>query len=140
MQVTPYLNFNGQCKEAFEFYEKVLGGKIGSMMTYGGSPMGGEMPPEMNDRVMHAHMLIGDQVLMASDSPPEYYQKPQGLFVSLHFKDEAEGKRIFDDLAEGGNVTMPFEKTFWASGFGMLTDRYGIPWMVNCEPEGQPSA
>lgn len=130
MQVSPYLNFNGQCAEAFRFYEQVLGGKI-DMMTHGESPMAGEVPPEMHDRVMHVRLQIGDQAIMGSDSPPEYYQKPQGLFVSLHYDDPAEGGRVFNALAEGGTVIMPFEKTFWAEGFGMLIDRFGTPWMVN---------
>ena len=134
MQVNPYLNFNGQCAEAFRFYEQALGGKIEMMMTMGESPMAGETPPEMRDRVMHVRLTIGDQAIMGSDSPPDYYQKPQGLHVSLHYDDPADGARVFNALAEGGTVTMPFEKTFWAAGgFGMLVDRFGTPWMVNCE-------
>ncbi len=131
MQITPYLNFDGQCAEAFRFYEQVLGGKIEYMMTMGESPMAGEVPPETHDRIMHASLRIGDQRLMASDSPPDQYQKPQGLFVSLHYDTPEEGARIFNALAENGTVIMPFEKTFWAEGFGMLVDRFGTPWMVN---------
>lgn len=137
MQVNPYLNFDGQCEEAFRFYEQVLGGKIEAMMTHGESPIAGEVPSEWHDRILHARLVVGDQVLMASDSPPEYYQKPQGLYVSLHVEDPAEAERIFRALAEGGTVTMPFQKTFWAAGgFGMLTDRFGTPWMINCEGDG----
>ncbi|HVR96364.1 MAG TPA: VOC family protein [Thermoanaerobaculia bacterium] len=132
MQINPYLNFNGQCAEAFRFYEQVLGGKIEMMMTMGESPMAGETPPEMLDRVMHVSMTVGGQSLMGSDSPPEMYQKPQGLHVSLHYDTAEEGGRVFNALAEGGTVVMPFEKTFWAEGFGMLVDRFGTPWMVNC--------
>jgi PhnB protein len=133
MQVTPYLNFNGNCAEAFRFYERVLGGKIESMMTHGESPMAGEVPPGMHERIMHARLTIGDQVLMASDSPPEYYEKPQGLFVALNIPKASDGERIFNALAENGRMIMPFERTFWAAGFGMLVDRFGTPWMVNCE-------
>ena len=137
MQVNPYLNFNGQCAEAFRFYEQVLGGKIEGMMTYGESPMGGEVPAESRDRVLHARLVVGDQALMASDSPPEMYQKPQVLHISLNVEQPADAQRIFDALAENGTVTMPFEKTFWAAGgFGMLVDRFGTPWMVNCEQGG----
>lgn len=133
MQATPYLNFDGNCEEAFRFYEELLGGKIEAMMTHGNSPIAGEVPPEWHDRIMHAYLVAGDAVLMGSDSPPEYYQKPQGLYVSLSVDDPADAKRIFDALAEDGTVTMPFEKTFWAEGgFGMLVDRFGTPWMVNC--------
>jgi PhnB protein len=134
MEFTPYLNFNGQCAEAFRFYEQVLGGRIEMMMTNGESPMAEQVPPALRDRVMHARLAVGDQVLFASDAPPEYYQKPQGLYVSIQVDEPAEAERIFRSLAEGGTVMMPFEKTFWAAGgFGMLVDRFGTPWMVNCE-------
>lgn len=137
MKVTPYLNFDGQCAEAFKFYEQVLGGKIEAMMTHGGTPeMAPHVPPEWHDRIMHACLNVGDQTLMASDSPPGQHQAAQGLWVSLHFDRASEGQRVFDALGEGGKVQMPFEKTFWAAGFGMVVDRFGIPWMVNCEQEG----
>ena len=134
MQVNPYLNFDGQCAEAFRFYAQVLGGTIEAMMTHGESPIAGEVPPGWHDRILHARLVVGDQVLLASDSPPEQYQKPQGLYVSLSIDKPADAQRIFDALAENGTVTMPFENTFWAGGgFGMLVDRVGTPWMINCE-------
>ena len=137
MQVNPYLNFNGQCAEAFGFYERLLGGKIEAMMTFGESPMAGEMPPESHSRIMHARLVVDGQVLMGSDAPPEMYAKPQGLHVSLNAETPADGQRIFQALADNGTVIMPFEKTFWAAGgFGMLVDRFGTPWMVNCEKAG----
>jgi PhnB protein len=137
VQVHPYLNFDGQCAEAFRFYERVLGGRIEAMMTHGESPIAGEVPSEWHDRVLHARLAVGDQVLMASDSPPEQYQKPQGLYVSLQVEKPADAERIFRALAENGTVTMPFEKTFWAAGgFGMLVDRFGTPWMINCDQGG----
>jgi PhnB protein len=137
MKFTPYLNFNGQCEEAFRFYERVLGGKIEGMMTHGDSPIAGEVPPDWHKRIMHARLVVGDQVLMASDSPPEHYAPPQGIYVSIHVGDPGEGERIFRELAEAGTVQMPFEKTFWSPGFGMLVDRFGTPWMVNCEQEAE---
>jgi PhnB protein len=134
MRMNPYLNFDGQCAEAFRFYEQVLGGTIESMMTHGESPIAGEVPSEWHDRILHARMVVDGQVLMASDSPPEYYAKPQGLYVSLQIDDSAQAARVFEALAKGGSVTMPFEKTFWAAGgFGMLVDRFGTPWMINCD-------
>jgi PhnB protein len=134
MQMNPYLNFDGQCAEAFRFYEQVLGGKIESMMTHGESPIAGEVPSEWHDRILHARLVVDGQVLMASDSPPEYYAKPQGLYVSLQIDDSAQAARVFEALAKDGTVTMPFEKTFWAAGgFGMLVDRFGTPWMINCD-------
>ena len=134
MQVNPYLNFNGQCAEAFRFYEKVLGGRIEAMITHGNSPIADEVPSAWHDRILHARLVVGDQALMASDSPPEHYEKPQGLYVSLNVDEPADAERIFHALAEKGTVKMPFAKTFWAAGgFGMLVDRFGTPWMVNCE-------
>jgi PhnB protein len=134
MQVNPYLNFDGRCAEAFRFYEQVLGGKIETMMTPGESPIAGEVPAAWHDRILHARMVIDGHVLMASDSPPEYYAKPQGLYVSLQIDDSAQAERVFHALAEDGTVTMPFEKTLWAAGgFGMLVDRFGTPWMINCD-------
>ncbi|HEX9942126.1 MAG TPA: VOC family protein [Thermoanaerobaculia bacterium] len=136
MQFTPYLNFNGQCAEAFRLYEQVLGGKVELMMTHGESPIADQVPPDWHERIMHARLTVGDQVLMGSDSPPEHYAKPQGLYVSIHVDKPADAERIFKALAENGTVKMPFEKTFWAAGgFGMLVDRFGTPWMVNCEKE-----
>ena len=134
MKFTPYLTFNGQCAEAFRFYEQVLGGKIEMMSTFGESPVADQTPPEMHNRVMHVRFAVGDQVLMGSDSPPEHYQKPQGLHVSIDVDKAADAERIFNALAENGTVTLPFQKTFWAAGgFGMLVDRFGTPWFVNCE-------
>jgi PhnB protein len=136
IKITPYLNFNGQCAEAFRLYEKVLGGKITFLQTHGDSPMGAQTPPEMKNHVMHVSLQVGDDILMGSDAPPEMYAKPQGNFVSIGVKSVAEGERIFKALAENGTVSMPFGATFWSPGFGMLVDRFGTPWMVNAEPEG----
>jgi PhnB protein len=133
MQVNTYLNFNGQCAEAFRFYAQVLGGKIEAMMTHRDSPIADQVPPGWHDQVLHARLVVGDTVLMASDSPPERYEKPQGMYVSLQVPDVADAERIFQALAQNGTVTMPFEKTFWAERFGMVVDRFGTPWMVNCE-------
>ncbi len=139
MQFYPYLNFDGDCQAAFRFYEGVLGGKIEAMTTHGDSPIADQVPPSWHDRVLHARLVVGDAVLMASDSPPEHYEKPGGIYVSLNVEDPAAADRIFYALAENGSVTMPIEKTFWAERFGMLVDRFGIPWMINCsEPAKQP--
>ena len=133
MQVNPYLNFNGDCAAAFKFYERCLGGKIESIMTHGDSPIADQVPPAWRDAVLHARLTLGNTVLMGSDSPPEHYRKPQGLYVSLQIDTAAEAERIFRELAHEGTVILPIDKTFWAERFGMLVDRFGIPWMVNCE-------
>jgi PhnB protein len=133
MKLNPYLNFNGECEAAFTFYEKCLGGKNVTMMNYGSGPMAAKTPPGWQNKIMHARLLIGDQVLMGSDGPSDSYSKPQGISVTLNMSDPAEAERIFHALSEGGAVQMPIQETFWAARFAMFTDRFGIPWMINCE-------
>ncbi len=133
MQLNPYVNFNGQCEAAFKFYEKVLGGKITFSMTWGEMPGADQFPAESHKLIMHSTLSLGDKLLMGADAPPGRYQEPKGMNLSLHFKDKAEAERIFKTLAEGGSVTMPFEKTFWSPGFGMCVDKFGVPWMINTE-------
>jgi PhnB protein len=134
-EVSPYLVFNGQCEAAFKLYEKVLGGKIESIFTFGDSPMAQQAPADWGNKIMHASMTIGNSVLMGSDAPPERYRPPQGFSLSVSTKDPAEAERMFNELAAGGKVEMPLQKTFWAAKFGMLVDRFGIPWMINCEQQ-----
>jgi len=140
MQINPYLNFNGDCAEAFKFYEQAVGGKIMFMMTWGEMPgAADQFPPETHKRIMHATLKVGEQTIMGADAPPDKYQPPKGMNVSIHVKDRAEGERVFNALAENGKVNMPFSETFWSPGFGMCVDRFGIPWMVNTEsanPQG----
>ena len=133
MQVNTYLSFNGQCEEAFRFYGQTLDAKIMMIMKYGESPMAGQTPPEQHNRVMHASMTIDGQAVMGADAPADHFKKPQGFSMSLGIADPAEAERIFQALAEKGQVLMPIQKTFWAQKFGMLIDRFGTPWMVNCE-------
>ena|SRR5436190_19550481 len=133
MKLNPYLNFDGQCREAFEFYEKVFGGKISFIQTIGESPMAASSPPETYGRVMHVTLHIGDQSLQGADAPPGLFSKPAGFCVALHYKDAVEGSRVFDALSPGATVQMPFQETFWAKGFGMLIDRFGTPWIVNAD-------
>jgi PhnB protein len=134
MKINAYLTFNGQCEEAFKFYERLLDGKITFMTTWGEMPDAAQLPAEAHKLIMHATLTFGDQTLQGADSPPGHYQKPQGLSVAIH-QDTAECKRIFEALAADGNVLMPFQKTFWSAGFGMCVDRFGIPWMINSERE-----
>jgi PhnB protein len=134
MQLNSYLFFDGQCEAAFKFYAKCLGGKIEAMIPHEGSPAADSVPAEWRNKIMHARMSIGDQVLMASDSPPEHLQKPQGFSVNIQVKDPAEAERIFHALGENAKATtLPIQETFWAKRFGMLVDQFGTPWMVNCE-------
>jgi PhnB protein len=133
MEVSPYLTFSGNCEEALKFYEQALGAQIDALMKNEGSPAAAQMPPDWGDKVLHARFKVGNHVIMAADAPPGHYSKPQGISMSLGFNDAAQGEQIFNKLAEGGSTTMPFQATFWAKGFGMCVDRFGIPWMVNCE-------
>jgi len=137
MQITPYLSFQGKCEEAFKMYEKVLKGKISFSMKYSDSPMKDQTPPEARNHIMHSTLQVGDQVIHGADAPPQYYSKPAGLTVSISLKDVKEGERIFNELSSGGEVKMPYQKTFWAAGFGMCIDKYSIPWMVNVEEPRQ---
>lgn len=132
MQLNPYLVFNGECEAAFKFYEEVLGGTIEGMNTFAGSPAGEHAPPEWGNKILHASMKIGGSILMASDSPPGHYSKPAGIHVTIVLTDPAEGEKLFQKLSENGSVEMAYAKTFWSPGFGMCTDRFGIPWMINC--------
>lgn len=132
MKPSPYLVFNGNCEEAFKFYERVLGGKIDAMMTFGGTPMEKGLPEAWRTKIVHASMQIENRVLMGSDCPPDRYQKPQGFSVCLDgLKDPAEAERVFHALAEKGTVTMPAQQTYWATRFGMLVDQFGTPWIIN---------
>jgi PhnB protein len=134
MKWNPYLAFNNQCKEAFEFYEKVLGGKIVAMIGYGDTPAKEHMPADTGARIMHARLVLGDQVLMGCDAHPAMpYDGIRGNDVAVHAETPAEAERLFAALSEGGTVQMPIGETFWSARFGMLTDRFGVPWMINCE-------
>jgi PhnB protein len=126
--------FDGQCEEAFKFYEQCFTGKIVFMMTYEGSPMASQTPPEAGKRILHAGLAIGEGVaLEGSDAMPGQYKKQQIFAVMLRAKDSAEAERVFSSLAEGGTVQIPMGQTFWALRFGKVTDRFGVPWLINCE-------
>jgi PhnB protein len=132
MQLSPYLNFKGQCEAAFKFYERALDGKIVAMVTYAETPMADRIPPEWHGKICHATLLMGDTSLMGCDPTPDRFDAPIGFYITIGLKDTAQAKRIFDALSENGKVTMPLQKTFWAESFGMLHDQFGIPWMINC--------
>ena len=133
MQASPHLHFRGNCREAFNFYAATLRGRIAFAMTYGESPAASQTPPEVRDQIIHARLEFGDQALMGCDPPRERFQPAQGFNVLLTVQEPAEAERVFVALAREGSISMPFAQTFWAYRFGMCTDRFGIPWMVNCE-------
>jgi len=133
MKINPYLNFNGNCAEAFTYYEKVLGGKIEMSSTFGAMPAEYPCPPGWKDKILHISMSVGGDTLMGSDAPPDHYGKPDGFSVSLQIPEPAEATRVFEALSSGGSVQMPIQKTFWAKLFGMCVDKFGVPWMINCQ-------
>lgn len=133
MRLNPYLTFDGRCEEAFKFYEKVLGGKIAAMIPYEGSPAEEHSPPEWRKKILHARLVLDDQFLMGSDNSPEHYEPMKGFSVTLGIDKPADAERVFNALAEKGKVQLPLAETFWAQRFGILTDQFGTPWMINCE-------
>jgi PhnB protein len=133
MELNPYIFFDGTCEEALKFYEETLGAKLDGVMKNAGSPAEEHVPAEWRDKVLHARFSIDDNVLMASDAPPGHYRAPQGFSISISYNDVQKAEEIFNKLAQGGATQMPFGPTFWAKGFGMCVDRFGIPWMVNSE-------
>ena len=133
MRLNPMLTFNGQCEAAFKFYEQCLGGKIVTMLTYRNSPMAEQVSSEWLDKILHTTLTVDDTVLMGCDTPPEHFQEAKGISVVIGIAEPANAERIFHALAEGGIVQMPIQQTFWAVRFGMLRDRFGIPWMINSE-------
>lgn len=133
-QPIPYLVFDGNCAEAMRFYAAVLGAKL-DLMTFGQSPMPEQMPPAARERIMHARLALeGNGSLYGGDCPPGVpYQGIHGVSIALSYDTTHEARRVFDALAQGGKVGMPFGPTFWAKGFGMVTDRFGCPWLINGE-------
>ncbi len=134
MQFVNYLAFNGDCKDAFTFYKKCLGGKIVAMMGYEDMPSTEDIAPEWQGRIMHARLIAGNAVLMGGDAPPHSVQGEAQRFCTAIMADSSEeAESLFADLSSGGKVDMPIAETFWAYRFGMLTDKFGMPWMINHE-------
>jgi PhnB protein len=138
MKLNPYLLFDGSCEQAFKFYEQTLGAKVESLMRYDQAPKQPgaaecQTPAGFEQKVLHAQIVIAGELVMASDAPAGFYQKPQGIRLTVNVDKPAEAERLFHALAEGGSVQMPIGKSFFAERFGMLTDRFGIPWMVSCQ-------
>jgi PhnB protein len=138
MQMNPYLSFKGDCEAAFKFYQQCLGGELGAIYRYDGTPLADQVPAGWSDKVMHGSVTVGGQVLMGGDVVPDRYEEPKGFALSLQLNSTAEAERIFHELAKDGKIVAPLEKTFWAERFGMVVDRFGIPWLINCEGSDPP--
>jgi PhnB protein len=136
LEVSAYVSFKGDCEAAFKYYEAVLGAKPGLLFSYVNSPMADVVPEGWDDKIMHGSVTIGGKLLEGADAPPDRYEKPQGFSLSLNVPTPEEAERIFEKLGNGGKVLYPIAKTFWSERFGMVVDRFGIPWMINCETQG----
>jgi PhnB protein len=136
MKLSPHLVFDGRCEEAFRFYERVLGGRVVTMLRYGDSPMADQVAPEWHRRIVHVTLDLGDGVVLNGvDALPDDFERPQGFYVLIQPDEPAEATRVFNLLAEGGEIRTPVQPTFWSPCFGVLIDQFGIPREISCEAE-----
>jgi uncharacterized glyoxalase superfamily protein PhnB len=131
MRISPHLCFDGQCREAFQLYQGILGGTIETMLTYGESPMASSTNSGWHDRIVHATLVLDGIELTGVDMISGSYHRPQGFFITLSVDGVARARDAFESLSQGGVIQVPFEKTFWSPGFGVLVDRFSIPWEIN---------
>jgi PhnB protein len=136
MRISPHLCFDGQCREAIQLYQRILGGTIETMLTYGESPMASSTDPRWHDRIVHATLVLDEIELTGVDIIAGSYHRPQGFYITIAVDGVARAQDIFKSLSQGGAIHVPFEKTFWSPGFGVLVDRFNIPWEVNAN-DGQ---
>ena len=130
MQLHTYLNYGGNCEQAFRFYEQHLGGKITMMMKHGENPTPGQVPPEWNNAVLHARMQLGGTELLGADIPPDRFQPMRSAYLTLRVDSSGEAERLYALLSSGGEIFMKMEKTFFANRFAMLRDKFGTSWML----------
>ena len=140
MTINPYLSFDGQCEAALQLYERCLGVKVVYLKRYSESSSVSQVPADWHNRIFHATFLLGDQTFGAADAPPGGYRVPQGFSLILDPASVIDAQRIFDGLSENGVVMMPLQETEWALRFGVFTDQFAIPWMVNCEARSEDFA
>src|SRR5262245_9655284 len=134
MTIEPRISlvFNGECDAAFTLYQQCLGGTLTYRITWGDSPMADQAPPDWRGKILHATLTVGGTAISGGDVLPEAYERPQGFQLQINLDDAAVAERIFAQLAEGGRETVPLQQTFWATRFGAVVDRFGIPWAINC--------
>lgn len=130
MKINVHLTFSGQCEAAFRFYQRCLGGEIGTMLRYGDSPMANQVPAAWREKIVHADLSLGGYILAGADVVD--YKSPRGFFVLLDVDEPSNAERIFHSLSEDGRIQFPIQETFWATRFGVLVDKFGTPWEVNC--------
>lgn len=132
MRVVAHLTFAGTCEEAFALYAQIFGADASLMLKYGETAMKDGVAPGWRNKIVHATLTFGATELMGTDVPPEEYEAPRGVHVVLEVSSVAEAERVFEALAAGGRVELPLDETFWSPAFGMVVDRFGIPWEINC--------
>jgi PhnB protein len=130
MHVNPYLVFDGKCEEALEFYKNKLGAKVTALMRFNEAPDQSQIKPESKDKVMHSEFTVGETKILASDGYCKGAPKFDGFSLTIQCANDAEAEKVFKAIGDGGQVTMPLAKTFFASSFGMATDKFGVGWMV----------
>jgi PhnB protein len=133
VNITPHLCFEGHCETAFRFYQQVLEGRITTMLAYGDTPMAPQVAPEWQRKIVHAGLSFEGGELAGVDLLPGTYKSPQGFFLTLGIPTRERTEEVFRALSEGGTVQMPLQQTFWSCAFGVLVDRFGIPWEINCQ-------
>ena len=131
MNMSFHIDFNGQCREAFEYYSQHLNGKIDTMLQFKDSPASSTVPEAQQDWIVHANIGIDGVELAGADLGPDQYQKPKGFYVLLNVDSEEKVKSIFAALADGGHIILALQKTFWSPCYGVLVDRFGVPWKIN---------
>ena len=136
MRISPHLIYDGTCREAFVAYQRIFGGKLATFMTFGESPLAATVDAKWHSRILHATLDLDGAELNGADVLPHDYQRPQGFSVILSLDGVERAREIFAALGEGGKVNMPFQSTFWSPGFGVLVDRFGVPWEINCAQGG----
>lgn len=134
MKLHAHLTFNGNCREAFEYYENLLGGSL-TMTSFGDSPAANHVPVEWRDRIVHATLSLAESQLAGADVPPDEYKKPEGFYLLIEPEDPKEAERLFSALAENGEVKIPLQEMFWSVCYGSLIDRFGTPWEISCVEE-----
>lgn len=135
MLMNAYLVFDGNCEEAFRYYAEVLRAELPALMRFSDAPGCEDMPADMKNRIIHVRLEVDGHVLMGSDASPQCgaYEGVKGVSITLNVDSKAEARRLFEALGKGGKITMPLDQTFWAALFGAVEDRFGVPWMINCE-------
>jgi PhnB protein len=133
MRLSTHLTFAGDCEAAFRFYERALGGRDLRLFRHSDAPSATQVSPEWRSKIVHASIMVGEMVLAGADVPRDQYQQPRGFYVLLSVDDPATAERLFQALSDNGSVHMPLQKTFWSPAFGVLVDRFGIPWEISTE-------